>query len=61
MKILFRLLIVIWLLLISITEVNTLNATFYNTIILRGVVLDVAALQQKALQKKNGPPLIKEQ
>jgi hypothetical protein len=58
MKTLFRLLIVIWLLLISLTQVNTLNATFYNTLTLRGVILDVSNLQQQALQNKNSGPTL---
>jgi hypothetical protein len=57
MKTLFRLLIVLWLLLLTLAQRNALDAQIYTTLTLRGVVTDVNTLQLNELQKKRGLPL----
>jgi hypothetical protein len=56
MKTLFRLLLVLWLLMLTVTQSRMIDATIYNTLTIRGLVMDVFSLQQKNLlqQEKRG-------
>jgi hypothetical protein len=60
MKTLLRLLFAIWLLLLTLTQVNIIDGQVYTNLTLRGVVIDVTNLQLDSLherQQKKGLPL----